>query len=101
MPTIERIISMDKRYKSFTPIEQMQKRQQVLDTIAAHPEWEIYQVAKYLRTELRLTLPEMSKITQISPQTLQKIEQPDSNPTLQSILKLLNAFGLDLMVKRS
>lgn len=101
MPTIERIISMDKRYKSFTPIEQMQKRQQVLDTIATHPEWEIYQVAKYLRTELRLTLPEMSKITQISPQTLQKIEQPDSNPTLQSILKLLNAFGLDLMVKRS
>lgn len=92
---------MDKRFKSLSPIEQMQKRQEVLDTIEQHPEWEIYQVAKYLRTELRLTLPEMAKITKIAPQTLQKIEQPESNPTLQSILKLLNAFGLDLMVKRN
>lgn len=92
---------MDKRFKSLSPIEQMQRRQEVLDTIEQHPEWEIYQVAKYLRTELRLTLPEMAKITKIAPQTLQKIEQPESNPTLQSILKLLNAFGLDLMVKRN
>ncbi|WP_173910679.1 helix-turn-helix domain-containing protein [Acinetobacter sp. Marseille-Q1618] len=92
---------MDKRFKSLSPIEQMQKRQEVLDTIEQHPEWEIYQVAKYLRTELRLTLPEMAKITKIAPQTLQKIEQPESNPTLKSILKLLNAFGLDLMVKRN
>ncbi|AWL28848.1 transcriptional regulator [Acinetobacter defluvii] len=92
---------MDKRFKSLSPIEQMQRRQAVLDTIEQHPEWEIYQVAKFLRTELRLTLPEMAKITKIAPQTLQKIEQAESNPTLQSILKLLNAFGLDLMVKRN
>ena len=36
---------MDKRFKSMTPIEQMQRRQQVLDTIEQHPEWEIHQVA--------------------------------------------------------
>lgn len=48
---------------------------------------------------MRLTLPEMAKITKIAPQTLQKMEQADSNPTLQSILKLLNAFGLSLVVK--
>ncbi|MEN8293388.1 helix-turn-helix transcriptional regulator [Acinetobacter radioresistens] len=91
---------MDKRFKSMTPIEQMQRRQQVLDTIEQHPEWEIHQVAKYLRTELRLTLEDMAKITKIAPQTLQKLEQPHSNPTLHSILKLFNAFGLTLVIKK-
>ena len=46
-----------------------------------------------------LTLNEMSKITKIAPQTLQKMEQPDSNPTLDSINKLLNAFGLKFIIK--
>ncbi|TCM66412.1 helix-turn-helix protein [Acinetobacter calcoaceticus] len=91
---------MDKRFKALSPIEQIQKRQQVLDSIEQHPEWEIHQVAKFLRTELRLTLQEMALITQISPQTLQKLEQAEGNPTLQSILKLFNAFNLTLMVKR-
>lgn len=90
---------MDKRFKILSPIEQIQRKQQVLDIIELHPEWEIYQIAKFLRTELRLTLPEMAKITKIAPQTLQKMEQTDSNPILQSILKLLNAFGLNLVVK--
>ena len=40
--------------------------------IELHPEWEIHQVAKFLRTELRLTLLEMAKITKIAPQTLKK-----------------------------
>lgn len=91
---------MDKRFKALSPIEQIQKRQQVLDIIEQHPEWEIHQVAKFLRTELRLTLQEMAKITKIAPQTLQKLEQEDGNPTLQSILKLFNAFGLTVSVKR-
>ena len=90
---------MDKRFKTLSPIEQIQRKQRVLDMIELHPEWEIHQIAKFLRTELRLTLPEMAKITKIAPQTLQKMEQADSNPTLQSILKLLNAFGLNLIVK--
>jgi len=29
---------MDKRFKSMTPIEQMQRRPHVLDTIEQHPE---------------------------------------------------------------
>lgn len=91
---------MDKRFKALSPIEQIQKRQQVLEMIEQYPEWEIHQVAKYLRTELRLTLREMAKITKIAPQTLQKLEQEDGNPTLQSILKLLHAFNLSLVVKQ-
>jgi DNA-binding XRE family transcriptional regulator len=89
---------MDKRYKPLSPIEQMQKRQFVIDMIARNPDWPIYKVARFIRTELHLTLTDMSKITKIAPQTLQKMEQPNSNPTLDSILKLLSPFGLKLRV---
>ncbi len=90
---------MDKRFKPLTPIEQMQKRQQVLEVIAQHPEWPFHQVARFLRTELHLTLNDMAKITKIAPQTLQKIEQPEGNPTLKSMQKLLGVFGLTLQIK--
>ena len=90
---------MDKRYKPMTPIEQMNKRLQVLEHINNHPDLEFYQIASYIRKELHLTLTEMSKITKIAPQTLQKIEQPNSNPTLDSINKFLNAFGLKFIIK--
>lgn len=89
---------MDKRFKPLSPIEQMQKRRLVIDTIVQNPDWPIYKIARFIRTELHLTLNDMSKITKIAPQTLQKMEQPDSNPTLESILKLLNPFGLKLCV---
>lgn len=89
---------MDKRFKPLSPIEQMQKRQFVINTIVQNPDWPIYKIAKFIRTELHLTLNDMSKITKIAPQTLQKMEQPNSNPTLESILKLLNPFGLNLSV---
>lgn len=90
---------MDKRYKPMTPIEQMKKRLEVLETINNNPDWEFYQIASYIRKELHLTLTEMSKITKIAAQTLQKMEQPNSNPTLESINKLLNAFGLKFIVR--
>jgi XRE family transcriptional regulator, regulator of sulfur utilization len=90
---------MDKRFKPLTPIEQMQKRQQTLEMIAQHPEWPFHQVARFLRAELQLTLNDMAKITKIAPQTLQKIEQPDGNPTLKSMQKLLSVFGLSLQIK--
>ena len=41
----------------------------------------------------------MVKITKIAPQILQKMEQSDSNPTLKSMHKLLNAFGLKYEIK--
>lgn len=90
---------MDKRFKVQSVLEQMQNRQRVLDTVRQNPDWPFYQIARYLRTELHLTLNEMSTLTKIAPQTLQKLEQPDGNPTLQSMLKLLNTFGLKLCIK--
>lgn len=90
---------MDKRYKPLNAIEQINNRQRVLAEIRKNPDWPFYKVVKFLRTELHLTLLDMSKITKIAPQTLQKMEQPHANPTLDSMLKFLNAFGLKICVQ--
>jgi DNA-binding XRE family transcriptional regulator len=89
---------MDKRFHPLSQIEQIQKRQLVLEMIRLNPDLPIHVIAKLIRNELHLTLKEMSKITKISPQTLQKLEQPNTNPTLDTMLKLLNTFGLKLVV---
>lgn len=89
---------MDKRFIPLSQIEQVQKRQYVLETIQQNPGWPINVVAKFIRTELHLTLSDMAKITKISLQTLQNLEKPDANPTLETMYKLLNAFGLKLLI---
>lgn len=89
---------MDKRFTPLSQIEQVQKRQYVLETIQQNPDWPINVVAKFIRTELHLTLSDMAKITKISLQTLQNLEKPDANPTLETMYKLLNAFGLKLLI---
>ena len=89
---------MDKRFIPLSQIEQIKKRQYVLEMIQLNPDWPIHVIAKLIRIELHLTLHEMSKITKISLQTLQKLERSDANPTLETMLKLLNPFGLKLTV---
>ena len=89
---------MDKRLTPLSQIEQIQKRQYVLEMIQQNPDWPINVVAKFIRTELHLTLSDMAKITKISLQTLQNLEKPDANPTLETMYKLLNAFGLKLLI---
>lgn len=89
---------MDKRFSPLSQIEQIRKRQYVLETIQQNPEWPINVVAKFIRTELHLTLSDMAKITKISLQTLQNLEKPNANPTLETMYKLLNAFGLKLLI---
>ena len=89
---------MDKRFTPLSQIEQIKKRQYVLETIQQNPDWSINVVAKFIRTELHLTLSDMAKITKISLQTLQNLEKPEANPTLETIYKLLNAFGLKLLI---
>ena len=89
---------MDKRFTPLSQIEQIQKRQYVLEMIQQNPDWPINVVAKFIRTELHLTLSDMAKITKISLQTLQNLEKSDANPTLETMYKLLNAFGLKLLI---
>ena len=57
---------MDKRFKPLTPIQQMQKRLSVLETVSNNPDWPFHQVARFIRTELHLTLNDMAKITKIA-----------------------------------
>lgn len=92
---------MDKRFTPLSQIEQIQKRRYVLDTIQQNPDWPINVVAKFIRTELHLTLSDMAKITTISLQTLQNLEKSDANPTLETISKLLNSFGLKLLIVKN
>ncbi|MEL4297782.1 helix-turn-helix domain-containing protein [Acinetobacter ursingii] len=89
---------MDKRFTPLSQIEQIRKRQYVLEAIQQNPDWPINVVAKFIRSELHLTLSDMAKITKISLQTLQNLEKPNTNPTLETINKLLNAFGLRLLI---
>ena len=89
---------MDKRFTPLSQIEQIQKRQYVLEMIQQNPDWPINVVAKFIRTELHLTLSDMAKITKISLQTLQNLEKPDANPTLETMYKVRNAFGLKLLI---
>lgn len=77
----------------------MAHRQHAFVTIMKHPEWPFYQVARYLRTELHLTLQKMAKLTRLASQTIQKMEQEDSNPTLGFMQKLLRPFGLSLVIQ--
>ncbi|MHA3056090.1 hypothetical protein E0H77_09775 [Acinetobacter sp. ANC 4633] len=42
-----------------------------------------------------------SKITKISLQTLQKLEKPNANPTLDTMLKLCHPFGLKLILVKN
>lgn len=89
---------MDKRFTPLTPVDQVQKRQQVIVTIQQNPHWTVHQICRYIRTELRLTLPEMAKICKVSVQTLQKIEAEQGNPTLQTVEKILKPFGFKVQV---
>lgn len=77
----------------------MERRKNVFQTIDENPDWPISKVAKFTREELHLTLTDMSKLTKIAVPTLQKLEQPEGNPTLSTVMKFLNAFGLKLCIK--
>lgn len=90
---------MDKRYKPLSNIEQMERRKFVFKTISDNPDWPISKVSQFIREELHLTLIDMSKMTKIAVPTLQKLEQPESNPTLMTITKFLNAFGMKLCIQ--
>lgn len=91
---------MDKRYKPIPIHEQIQLRQQVIDTLLAHPEWTLQESVSYLRKTLRLTTPELAKLARISPRTLQEIELGKSPGTVKSMNSILSVLGLKLGIVR-
>lgn len=92
---------MDKRYAEMSPVEQVERRREVLGHIRARPELPIDQVVSLLRGELRFTLNEYSRLTGVSARVIQDIEQGRGNPTLGTVEKLLTPFGLKLAVVSS
>jgi DNA-binding transcriptional regulator YiaG len=89
---------MDKRYKPLTAHEQLKLRQELTAAIEAHPQWTFAQVVKHIRKTLRLTIAEMSKAGRVSTQTLKNIEASVHSPTLETVERLLQPFGLRLTV---
>lgn len=89
---------MDKRFKPLTREQQFEKRINLTETIKAHPDWTIAQVVAHIRAELQLTLHEMSRFSKVSTKTLQNIEDGIGNPTLVTLDKILNRFGMKMAV---
>lgn len=52
------------------------------------------------RNEMKLSQAYVAEITGISRRTLQQIESGQANPTIDSLLSLLQALGLQLSIDR-
>ncbi|AXI03890.1 helix-turn-helix domain-containing protein [Aquirhabdus parva] len=89
---------MDKRFKPQTPEQEYEKRINLTKVIKANPDWTIAQIVTYIRSELHLTLKEMSKFCKVSEKTLQKLEDGFDNPTLDTLNRVLGRFGMKMGV---
>ena len=87
---------MDKRYTPLSPIEQLQQRITLLDSIKQQPGMPLAQAIRLLRTGLRLTVPEYAHLTGVAPRTIHAIEAGNANPSVNTANKLLQPFGLTL-----
>jgi len=91
---------MDKRFNPISLQEQVQLRKQAVDGVLAHPEWNLAEAARHLRTTMRLTIKEMAKVTGLSERTLRDIESGRSAGTIATAEKLLGLVGLRLLIGR-
>jgi DNA-binding XRE family transcriptional regulator len=91
---------MDKRFNPISLQEQVQLRKQAVDGVLAHPEWDLAEAARHLRTTMRLTIKEMAKVTGLSERTLRDIESGRSGGTIATAEKLLGLVGLRLLIGR-
>jgi len=89
---------MDKRFKALSLSEQTPLRLAVYDAIAAQPGMPLAEVLTLIRTGLRMTRPEMARLTQLSVRYLQDIEHGQANPSLEMMSKILTPFGLKMGV---
>ena len=89
---------MDKRYRQSSSAQQAEARLAVYQQIAEHPGMPLADALKLLRTGLRLTRPEIARLTGLSVRYLQAIEHGEANPSLSMVTQLLAPFGLRLGV---
>ena len=91
---------MDKRFKPLPLPEQLGLRRRAIDEVLAHPEWQLAQAVRHIRTTLRLTVREMAHLAKVSTRTLQDIEAERSAGTVQTLNSVLGVLGLRLGAQR-
>jgi DNA-binding transcriptional regulator YiaG len=92
---------MDKRFKPIPLPEQIALRRKAVEDVLQHPEWDLAQTVRHLRTSLRLTVPEYSKLTQVSTRTILDVEAGRTAGTVQTLERLVGIVGLKLGVQRA
>ncbi len=89
---------MDKRYKPLSPAEQIALRQSLYTELEAGPGMPLKDVISLIRKKLRLTLPDLAKLTGVSERFLRDIEAERGNPSMATAQKVLTPFGLQMGV---
>lgn len=92
---------MDKRYNALSLNEQLALRKKAVEDVLAHPEWDLVQAIRHLKTTMRLTTAELAKLAGVGLRTLQDIEGERSGGTVQTMNRVLGVVGLKLGVVRA
>jgi DNA-binding XRE family transcriptional regulator len=92
---------MDKRYNALPLSEQLVLRKKAVEDVLAHPEWNLAQAIRHLKTTMRLTTAELAKLSGVGFRTLQDIEGERSEGTVQTMNRIFGVVGLKLGVVRS
>ena len=87
---------MDKRYKPLDRSTQLQQRFDLRKHIEADPRIPISEAVRLIRNTLRLTIPDMSKVTRVAQRTIRNIESGKANPSMQTLEQMLQPFGYRL-----
>lgn len=94
-------ITMDRRYNTLPLSEQLALRKNAVDDVLAHPEWDLAQAIRHLKTTMRLTTAELAKLAGVGFRTLQDIEGERSEGTVQTMNRILGVVGLKVGVVRA
>ena len=89
---------MDKRYNPLSPFEEIEMRKALLDEIWEQPGMSLMVALRTLLTPTRLTVAEHLKLTGVAVRTIQNIEARWVSPTIKTVDKLLQLFGLAMGV---
>jgi len=89
---------MDKRFKPMTPSEQMAARQKVIEVIQARPGMPLPEALVLIRKSLRLTNPDLARISGVSTRFIIDTLSGKGNPSIKTAAELLQPFGLSIGV---
>lgn len=89
---------MDKRFNPMTPSEQMAARRHVMEAIQARPGMPLPEALTLIRKSLRITNPELARISGVSKRFIIDTLSGKGNPSVKTATELLRPFGLSIGV---